>query len=150
MHQEIGGLMLRKTALVALLALLTGCANTYNTQTYGPIDLSNKTVTVPFGSGGLKGKLKQSLANNGWKLISDKGPSVTEGTMGEKTRIEHYDTFNSRYRLIVSSQQFDLCLLTQSPAINFDVSFIDNKSGAEVFTIGGTGCESIVVALLSG
>ena len=137
--------MLSKSVLIAVLVLLTGCANTYNIQTYEPIDLSNKTVTVPLGSEGLKGKLKQLLANSGWKLMVDKGPSVTEGTMSEKTRIEHYDTFNSRYRLIVSSRQFDLCLVTQSPAINFDVSFIDNKSGAEVFSIGGTGCESIVV-----
>lgn len=137
--------MLKNFVSVALVALLAGCANTYNIQTYGPVDLSDKSVTVPFGSGGLKGKLKQALANNGWKLTNDRGPMVTEGTVGEKTRIERYDTFNSRYRLIVSSQQFDLCLLTQSPAIYFDVSFVDNKSGAEVFTIGGTGCESIAV-----
>lgn len=137
--------MLKKTAFLAMLALLAGCANTYNIQTYEPVDLSNKTVTVPLGSEGLKGKLKQSLANNGWKLMVDKGPSVTEGAMGEKTRIEHYDTFNSRYRLVVFSQQFDQCLVTQSPAINFDISFVDNKSGTEVFTLGGTGCESIVV-----
>lgn len=132
--------MLRKIASVVLLALLAGCA-THNVQLYGPIDTSNKTVTVPPGSEGLKGKLKQALANDGWKLIVYRGPSVTEGEVGEKTKIEHYDTFNSRYRLITSSYQFDLCINGLTPAITYDISFIDNKSGAEVFTINGRGCE---------
>lgn len=132
--------MLRKIASVVLLALLAGCA-THNVQLYGPIDTSNKTVTVPPGSGGLKGKLKQALANDGWNLVVYRGPSVTEGEIGEKTRIEQYDTFKSRYRLIASSYQFDLCINGLTPAITYDISFIDNKSGAEVFTINGRGCE---------
>lgn len=137
--------MLKKIASVALLAFLTGCANTNNVQLYGAIDTSNKTVTVPAGSAGLKGKLKQALANDGWKLIVYGGPSVTEGEVGEKIKIQRYDTFNSRYRLMVSSTQFDICLNGLAPAIKYDISFIDNKSGAEVFTIGGRGCEQIVV-----
>lgn len=137
--------MLIRFAFIVLLASAAGCANTYDIQTYEPIDPHEKTVTVPFGSGGLKGALKQALAKDGWKLKVDSGPSVTEGTIGPETRIQQYKTFNSRYRLLVSSRQFDVCLVTQSPAINFDISFIDNKSGAEVFTMGGTGCESILV-----
>lgn len=131
--------MFRKLAIVALVAFLCGCA-THNVQLYGPIDTSDKTVIVPPGSQGLKGKLKQVLANDGWELLVYRGPSVTEGEVGERTKIEQYDTFNSRYRLIVSSHQFDLCF-NFTPAINYDISFIDNKSGAEVFTINGTGCE---------
>jgi len=130
--------MFKKLAIVALLAFLGGCA-THNVQLYGPVDISNKTVTVPPGSEGLKGKLKQALANDGWKLVVYRGPSVTEGEIGERTKIEQYDTFNSRYRLVVSSYQNGLCLIT--PAIKYDISFIDNKSGAEVFTINGFGCE---------
>ena len=124
--------------------LLVGCA-THDVQLYTPIDTSNKTVTVPPGSGGLKGKLKQALANDGWNLVVYKGPSVTEGEIGEKTRIEQYDTFKSRYRLIASSYQFDLCINGFTPAITYDISFIDNKSGAEAFTINGRGCEPDVV-----
>ncbi len=134
--------MFKKLAIVALLAFLGGCA-THNVQHYGPVDTSNKTVTVPPGSDGLKGKLKQALANDGWKLVVYRGPSVTEGEIGERTKIEQYDTFNSRYRLVVSSYQNGLCLIT--PAIKYDISFIDNKSGAEVFTINGFGCESDAV-----
>ncbi|RFC33234.1 MAG: hypothetical protein DID92_2727744966 [Candidatus Nitrotoga sp. SPKER] len=131
--------MFKSLVVLTALAALTGCA-THNVQLYGPIDNSNKTVTVPPGSEGLKGKLKSALANDGWKLVVYRGPSVTEGEIGEKTKVEQYDTFNSRYRLIASSYQFDLCL-NFTPAIKYDISFIDNKSGAEVFTINGRGCE---------
>jgi hypothetical protein len=131
--------MFKSLVVFTALAALTGCA-THNVQLYGPIDNSNKTVTVPPGSEGLKGKLKSALANDGWKLVVYRGPSVTEGEIGEKTKVEQYDTFNSRYRLIASSYRFDLCL-NFTPAIKYDISFIDNKSGAEVFTINGRGCE---------
>ena len=43
--------MFNKIAPLAMLAILTGCA-THNVQLYGPIDSSNKTVTVPPGSEG--------------------------------------------------------------------------------------------------
>lgn len=135
--------MRRNFSAFALLAILVGCA-THNVQRYGTIDNSEKTVTVPVGSAGLTGKLKQVLASDGWKLVVYRGPSVTEGNIGEKTRIEQYNTFNSRYRLIASYNQYDLCL-NFTPAITYDVSFIDNKSGAEIFTINGKGCESGVV-----
>jgi hypothetical protein len=135
--------MLRKIALVIMLTILSGCA-THNAQLYGSIDSSNKTVTVPPGSEGLKGKLKQALVSDGWRLVVYQGPSVTEGTTGEKTKIAQYDTFNSRYRLIASSHQIDLCL-NFTPLIKYDLSFIDNKSGTEVFTINGRGCEADAV-----
>lgn len=48
------------------------------------------------------------------------------------------------FRLMVTSSQYDICF-NLSPAINYEVSFIDNKSGSEVFTISGRGCESGVL-----
>lgn len=137
-QNERGNLVLKRLSVGVLLVFLAGCA-THNVQLYGVVDSSNKTVTVPPGSEGLKGKLKQALANDGWKLVVYRGPSVTEGEVGEKTKIEQYDTFKSRYRLVVSSYQYDLCL-NFTAAIRYDISFIDNTSGAEVFTINGRGC----------
>lgn len=125
---------------LAMVLVFSGCM-THNIQHYGTIDKSSKTVTVPPGAEGLKGRLKQVLADDGWKLVVYRGPSVTAGNVGENTKLEQYDTFNSRYRLIVNSYQYDLCL-NFTPAIKYDVSFIDNKSGAEVFTINGRGCEA--------
>jgi hypothetical protein len=135
--------MIKQLTLITALACLTGCA-TQNIQIYGSVDVSNKSVTVQPGSEGIKGKLKQALANDGWSLVVYRGASVMEGEVGEKTKVQQYDTFNSRYRLVASSHQFDVCLNFE-PAIKYDISFIDNKTGAEVFTIDGKGCESDVV-----
>jgi hypothetical protein len=135
--------MSKKLALVAGLLVLTGCA-TKNVQVYNQIDADDKTVTVPFGADGLKGKLKQALANDGWKMMVYKGPEVTKGTLGADTNVQHYDTFNSRYQLLVSYSQYDWCL-NFSPAIDYDISLVDTKSGAEVLTVNGRDCESHAV-----
>lgn len=132
--------MFRMMLLCAAIAL-SACVAPPNLQRYGSIDEASKTVTVPPGSEGLKGKLKQALANDGWKLVVGRGPSVTEGQVGATTMLERYDTFNSRYQLVVASRQYDRCL-EGSPAIIYDVSLIDNSSSSEVFTLGGKGCES--------
>ena len=134
---------MKSIALMCVLVLLGGCAS-HNIQLYGSVDQSNKTVTVPAGSKGLKGDLKKALSQKGWQLAVYRGPSVTEGEFGKNTKIEQYDTFNTKYRLIVSSRQYDLCL-NFTPAITYDISFIDNQSGAEIFTIDGRGCEPDVV-----
>lgn len=118
----------------------------HDLKMYGDIDASEKSVTVPLGAKGLKGELKSYLASEGWELAVYRGPSVMEGSLGEQTRIRSYDTFNTRYRLMVASSQYDTCF-NLSPAINYEVAFIDNKSGAEVFTINGRGCESGVLQI---
>jgi hypothetical protein len=125
--------------LVAIVFVLSGCMQ-HNLQNYAAIDLSQKTVTVPPGAKGLRGKLKQILTEQGWRLSIDRGPAVVEGDLGSKTKLESYETFNTRYRLYVVSRQFDWCLNAQ-PAVTYDISFIDNKTGSEVFTIEGKGCE---------
>lgn len=134
----------RKMVGIVALVCLTGCIRPPIIQSYGAIDLSQKSVTVPPGSNGLKGKLKQFLVAEGWRLSIDKGPSVVEGDLGSKTKLESYDTFNTRYRLHVVSRQYDTCI-RGGPAITFDISFIDNKAGSEVFTLSGESCEDMVV-----
>jgi hypothetical protein len=135
--------MLRLIATILTAISLTGCMS-HSLQTYGTIDESNKTVTVPAGSEGLKGKLKQVLANDGWRLVVDRGPDVTQGSVGAETRVEQFSTFKSRYRLMVASNHYDYCV-SFTPAIAYDVSFVDNETGAEVFTLSGNGCERDVV-----
>jgi hypothetical protein len=123
--------------------LLSGCFY-HNVQNYGQIDQNQKTVTVPPGAGGIKGDIKKVLSELGWRQSIDRGPSVTEGKIDKKTKLESYDTFNTRYRLYVKSFQYDMCW-NGSPAINYDISFIDNNSGSEIFTLEGRGCQSGVV-----
>lgn len=135
--------MLRILWVVSVLAMLSGCMS-HSLNMYGEIDVNEKSVTVPPGAKGLKGELKSYLAKEGWQLAVYRGPSISEGSLGEQTKIESYDTFNTRYRLMVASFQYDICF-NFSPAINYEISFIDNKNGSEVFTIAGRGCESGVI-----
>ncbi|MCH9827993.1 MAG: hypothetical protein K0U79_09640 [Gammaproteobacteria bacterium] len=123
----------------AITVMLSGCIS-HNVQRYAEIDATQKTVTVPPGSKGLKGELKKVLLEMGWRLSVDRGPSVVEGDFGETTKLESYDTFNTRYRLHVASSRVDFCFNFQ-PLVVYDISFIDNKTGGEVFTIEGRGCE---------
>ena len=111
--------------LIVALFFLSGCA-TINFQRYSDIDLSEKTVTVPLGGGGLAGDLKKTLQESGWKLFVDKGPDVVEGAMGERTKLEAYNTFNTRYRLRVESNQTDICL-DASPTIKYDIVDVYTK-----------------------
>ena len=135
-----GKIMLKKMFLLATLAVLAGCA-THNVQVYSRIDTSDKTITVQPGGEGLNGKLKQALAKDGWKMVVYGGPAVTEGTLGDKTKLKQYDSFNSRYQLVVASNQFDICFKGLAPDITYDISMIDTKTGSEVLTINGKGCE---------
>lgn len=136
--------------LATPLALLTaglflfGCAST-DVHKYASVDQSEKTITVPPGSGGLLGPIKQELADQGWKAVVYRGPNVTEGSLGEKTRIESYSTFNSRYRLLLRDQRVDYCVPVGGPMYRFDISVIDNKSGSELLTMSGRGCETTIV-----
>lgn len=126
--------------LVALLFTLSACA-VADVQQYGTIDPNDKTVTVHTGGGGLNGQLKGILNSRGFKLVVDSGPKVTEGTMGEKTKLVSYETLRTRYRLQVHSSVKDWCI-TGDPYILFDISFVDNQAGAEIFTVNGHGCQS--------
>lgn len=136
--------MLRKIAFFIAVAMLSGCAS-YDVQRYGSVETTNKTITVQPGGGGLNGALKQALSNDGWRLVIDRGPSVTEGSLGQNTKLSAYDTFNTKYRLAVSSNQYDICF-NLSPRVHYDVSFINNETGSEIVTISGSGCESKVVS----
>ena len=121
---------------IALL-FLSACAT--NMQSYSRIDQSNKTITVPAGASGLKGKLKKVLSDNGWKMMIYRGPQVVEGSSGKNTHLQKYDTFNSRYKLAVESVRVDLCMT------KYDISVIDNNDGSEAFALAGYGCEAVAV-----
>ncbi len=105
--------MRRILTLGVALVILSACGS-YRVRTYGPVDLTTRTVTVPPG-GGLTGALKDALAQRGWRLATDRGPQVTRGTTGEQTQLEQFATFRTRYRLLVAWQQFDVCIANFEP-----------------------------------
>lgn len=129
-----------KLSLLFALMLLTACTTT-NIQTYGVVDPSDKTITVPAGSKGLKGEIKQALTDAGWTLaVYGRGPSVIED---RENRLEQFDTYNTRYKLALVTRVYDYCF-DFTPAVEYDISLIDNYTGTEVMTMEGTGCEDAV------
>lgn len=131
-----------RIAVAALLSVaLASCVT--NVQQYAPLDLSDRSITVPPGGSGLTGAIKSRLSESGWRMLVDAGPTMTKGTVGKEVELATSGTFNSRYRLALRWEQFDLCLNLQ-PMLRFDVSVIDNKTGAEVMTMSGTDCQSTI------
>ena len=137
-------MFLRMISVFVCLLLLTGCPTMPTVQKYEAIDTSNKTMTVPFGSQGLIGKIKDLLSKKGWKLSVYQGPDVTEGQMGEKTKLKSYNTFNTRYTLLIRQNLYDHCLNFEGAYV-YDISMVDNKTGSEVLTMSGRSCEFQVV-----
>ena len=132
---------MRYVALV-FAVLLGGCL-TYNVNTFEAVDPTEKTITVPPG-GGLTGSIKQALTRDGWRVIVRAGPEVTQGQLGAETRLERSKTFTTRYVMLVRWSQFDTCLLSGA-AYSYDISLVDNRSGSEVLTLSGQGCETKIV-----
>ena len=136
-----------KIVAASLLAICaTGCMS-YNVQTFGTFDSDQRTITVPAGGKSLNGKIKSMLRSEGWRLLVDQGPRVTEGQLGEETKLQEYDSFNSRYRLEFSYHWVDISLRFQD-IYSYDISLIDNEAGAEVITLSGKGEEDVIVEKL--
>jgi len=133
--------------VVSVLAvLLAGCL-TYNVNRFESVDLTEKTITVPPG-GGLTGSIKQALARDGWLVIVREGPEVTRGQLGDQTRLERSRTVATRYVMILRWAQFDICVPWFDAAYSYDISVMDARSGAEVLTLSGRGCERKIVGKL--
>ena len=123
--------------------LLTGCYWDH-LQQYKSLDQTARTITVPSGGGGLAGALKNVLKQQGWRLAVVRGPKVTEGKLGEKTKLQEYGTFNTRYQLKLSSSVVGVSLLFD-PIYYYDISIIDVQNGDEVLTLSGRNTEHDII-----
>ena len=130
--------------LIFVICFFTGCA-TYNVHNYSTLDFSDKSITVPSSSYGLKGALKDFFKKSNWKLLVDRGPITTKGSVGSNVKVESYDTFKTRYRLEVDSNRFDTCVFPFSPFLYYNISLVDNKTGMEVFALEGKGCQKVIL-----
>jgi hypothetical protein len=129
--------------VVVLVLFLAGCGS-YRVNTFQSVDQTEKTITVPPG-GGLTGEIKQALTRDGWRVIVREGPEVTRGQVGEDTRLERSKTVTTRYVMFLRWSQFDVCVPRLVPAYNYDISVMDARSGSEVLTLSGRGCETKIV-----
>jgi hypothetical protein len=136
---RITHLLTAPAAFICLVASLSACqANNVSRQ--GTLDPHERTMTVPPGSSLLLGPIKEGLTKEGWKLVVDHGPDVLVGSVGEKTDLASSNTYLTRYRLLISQTQTDVCLPGGKPEVKYDLSVIDNQNGEEVLTESGKSC----------
>lgn len=128
---------------ICFVLLLSACAG--NMQTYSKFDERNKTITIPYGSSGLKGGLKKALTDRGWKMTVYSGPEILEGRNGSSVRMEKYQTFNTRYTLFGNARATGPAGCFISQYFIYDIAIVDNKTGQEVMTMSGEGCEGQVL-----
>lgn len=128
---------------ICFVLFLSACAG--NMQSYSKFDERQKTITVPYGSSGLKGGMKKALTDRGWKMAVYSGPEILEGTSGSSVRMEKYRTFNTRYTLLGTERNTGPAGCFISQYFIYDIAIVDNKTGQEVMTMSGEGCEGQVL-----
>ncbi|MGJ0533828.1 hypothetical protein [Methylocystis sp.] len=118
-----------------------GLASCQSTSKFGSIDQSDRSITMPPGSAMLLGPLKQKFSEAGWRMSVDRGPDMIQGSIGEKTALASGATFLTRYRLLIKQRQYDICIVPiGGPAVDYDLSVIDNRTGEEIITQNGSSC----------
>lgn len=96
----------------------------------------------------MTGSIKQALTRDGWRVIVRAGPEVTRDQIGEETRLERFKTVTTRYVMILRWAEFDVCVPSFDAAYTYDISVMDARSGSEVLTLSGRGCETKIVNAL--
>lgn len=121
--------------LLTTLMVSAGCTHT-NVRKISSIDPTKKSISVPPGSKGLAGELKDYLRSTGWKLVVSTGDLI-EKSEDAKTRItsEH----KTKYVLYVNSTREDSCAGGGSMYL-YEFSVIDTETGDEVLLLDGRDC----------
>jgi hypothetical protein len=128
------------------VAFLFGCG-THNLRAYKPLIKSEHSITVPPGGHALTGAIKDLLKKNNWTLYVDSENVMYQGESAPSIKITSKETFKTRYRLLVKSNQYDVCIPggSDNPAVYYDISIVDNIDGDEVMNLSGQGCQSHIV-----
>jgi hypothetical protein len=105
--------------------------------TYGKVDQSERTAFVPAGRYGILNTMKQTLAKDGWSLIVTAGDEKFEGTNAPGVDITKTHQRTARYRFAVKQWVSEVCVVTGTPELSYEIVLIDNKTGAEVTSIIG-------------
>lgn len=137
--------------VIILSSLLSsGCARGVKINKLYDIDATEKSITVPPGSSLLIGPFKKVLAANGWKMSVYRGPEVTDITKEKNIKMSKYDTFNTRYQLLINQISYGWNCWTvgdelSMTLVGFDIVIIDTKTGEESLTMSGKSCANEVV-----
>jgi len=121
---------------------LQGCLGG-NSEVYIDGPAEDKSIMVPPGIRGVSGAVKRTFKSSGWVTYVTGGSVVSTGSVGKYTNVTTGVKYPARYSAFTDQQQFDWCI-TGSPALHYDISIVDNKTGHEVAAFSGSNCESAI------
>lgn len=129
---------LASRAGAAILAAAIGLAACGHGQIehYGRIT-GPKTIVMPAGGAYPLTELKRLLVSEGWTVSVRRGRRIDGGECGLDRR-HCSGASDSRYAL--AGRWRPVACLHGAPAVTYDMALVDQVTGAEVFTITGTGC----------
>lgn len=133
---------MKKIYALCLLVMSVGFSGCYTSEIrqYAKLDPNDKTVFAPVGEGKVISPLKDVLRNQGWKvLVKENDQYNTTGTLGLNTQLNTQSISNARYSLLISSQFVENSVGVTG--YDYQISFVDNKTGEEVFTLHGVDTE---------
>lgn len=121
-------------AVLAMAALLAACGHGEIAH-YGRIT-GPKTIVMPPGGTYPLTELKQLLLSEGWTVSVLPGRIDGRGCRVDRRHCERAP--GSRYAL--AGRWRAVACLHGAPAVTYDMALVDRVTGAEIFTITGTGC----------
>ncbi len=134
---------IKPTLLAALSVIfLQGCMSGSN-EVYFDGPAEDKSIMVPPGIRGISGAIKRTFKSSGWVTYVTGKSVVSTGTVGKYTNVTTGAKYPARYSAFTAQQQFDWCI-GGGPALHYDISIVDNKTGQEVAVFSGSNCEKAI------
>ena len=125
---------------VLATVVLSGCMP--QTQLYVSTPAIDKSVMVPAGLNPASKVIKTIFRNAGWKTYVTGAYVETSGTNDEYVNLNTKVRYPGRYSVLVESEVDDICLLTMTELIDYDIVIVDNVTGEEVAALQGRLCEN--------
>ena len=126
--------------LVLTAVVLSGCMP--QAQLYVPTPAVDKSVMVPSGLNSASKAIKTVFRNAGWKTYVTGAYVETSGSNDDYVNLKTKVSYPGRYSVLVESEVDDVCLLTMTELIDYDIVIIDNVTGEEVAALEGRLCEN--------
>jgi len=129
---------MKKIYTVLLTLFLCNCAVTHDARQRGSIDKSDKSVILYQGANDRKtlNLIKDYLYDSGFKVIISRG-DIKE--VNKKYGAIFKTERTPRYSMTVSSSHWKTMPMCFT-GINYDIEIVDNTTGREVISLGGTSC----------
>jgi hypothetical protein len=125
---------------VLAVVVLSGCVP--QAQIYVATPAVDKSIMVPAGLNSASKAIKTVFRNAGWKTYITGAYVETSGSADEYVNLKTKVSYPGRYSVLVESEVDDICVITMTELIDYDIVIVDNVTGEEVAALEGRLCEN--------